>query len=962
MQWPLLSLSSRLRRFAVVLLLPLLASASAAPTNDGFATPVELSGAPVSQPGDNTDASLEPDEWNPGDSGGASVWYRWIAPGGGWYEVTTRSEDPEHDLDTVVALFVAGVSGNLVDAEALGYNDDSSSFGGLQSRLVFFAAAGTDYRIAVHGYDGETGGFLLAINPVPPPPAMITSVEFSPAAVDVGSDLALTTVTVGVRSASPLEGGVLTLFPPDVYAWLGGFELNEESRISGSALEGVYQGVIAVQAYRSPGLYPLQADLWTQDEDHVWSPTGRDWLEDHYLLPSGGRLQVNNTGQVDATGPSLVSLTGLPAVVDLSDGDVEVSVTAGITDDLAGFRFAEIVLLSADDDWEIGYFDDDTLVDGTLLDGAHEAEVRFGNGLPLGTYWVVVELQDLLGNRSVYGGPDGEALPDGVPATIVLTGTPPPNDDFANRIVLGADLLPVVSGTTVLASKQPGEPDFDDQVRASVWYEWTAAASEWVSLEVSAGSGSRWLGLFTGEEVTGLAEVGRNSGGPLVFLASAGQTYQIGVFLSRGSADGPFELTLQPLAAPPALRVMQVSVTPGQVDVGAGSQSVWVELAVQSDSPLLEDSAGFTSLSAALNPDPSVSGLSAVTVWFDPTHRISGTTINGVYRREITLPPFVEPADWFLTVRGNLVGKGSWDWSAQGNDPIHDRYLIPAGSGTVEVSNTGLVDTEAPVLTSFEGLPASLNLSGGSVEVTLTLVVEDDISGFESAFITFYAPGSFGGIYVVGSVGAPNQISGDANSGVYQINYTFGALIPPGEYAFEVSLRDFSGNTRNYGPLPWYDPFPPGSVSTVMVGNDAAGYLGWAAVQDFGPSGRDGPLEDANDDGVSNLLCYAFNISPYGEPARVMTPNNGDLSGLPAISVVGEGSERRLRVEFVRRFTEGNQLSYRVQFGSDPDSDMQDFTGPFEITFIDSDWLRLVALDPVADADRRFARVRVDLQ
>ena len=213
---------------------------------------------------------------------------------------------------------------------------------------------------------------------------------------------------------------------------------------------------------------------------------------------------------------------------------------------------------------------------------------------------------------------------------------------------------------------------------------------------------------------------------------------------------------------------------------------------------------------------------------------------------------------------------------------------------------------------------------------------------------------------MVGTSDASNRISGDANSGIYQTTYTFGDLVPPGEYTFAVDLRDRTGNQRSYSP--WQFSFPAGSDSTVQIINETAGYSGWAAGQDFGPSGRNGPFEDANDDAVPNLLCYAFNIPPYGISARAMTPGNGDTSGLPAISVVGEGSERRLRVEFIRRFTEGNQLNYTVQFGSDLSSGMQDFTGDFEISSIDSDWIRLVALDPVVGADRRFARVRVELQ
>jgi hypothetical protein len=322
----------------------------------------------------------------------------------------------------------------------------------------------------------------------------------------------------------------------------------------------------------------------------------------------------------------------------------------------------------------------------------------------------------------------------------------------------------------------------------------------------------------------------------------------------------------------------------------------------------------------------------------------------------------VVESDWFLTIHCGMDDE-AFRWSLRGMDPLDDEFLIPAGTGKVKVINTGLVDTTAPVLISFTGLPSALDLSAGPAEVALTVAVEDTGGGFENASIIAYAPESFSTILYLGFLNASTRISGDANSGVYQIPYTFDALVPAGDYIVEITLSDRSGNVRTYiaGDSAWASPFPPGSNGSVAISKSSAGYAGWASGQDFGPDGLDGPLEDANADGVENLLTYAFNMAPNGPSARAMLPGVGEVSGLPAVSMVGEGAERRLRVEFIRRISDAHQLDYMVQFGSDLGTAMDDFPGPFEVTAIDADWQRVVAYDPVAGASERFGRVRVEL-
>jgi uncharacterized delta-60 repeat protein len=97
-----------------------------------------------------TEETSEPDHFPPvtTPSTNASIWYRWTAPSND--VVTFRTTGSGYD--TVLAIY----TGSDVGALALVENDDDTG-GGLSSLVTFTAVAGTEYRIAVDGYDGGQG-------------------------------------------------------------------------------------------------------------------------------------------------------------------------------------------------------------------------------------------------------------------------------------------------------------------------------------------------------------------------------------------------------------------------------------------------------------------------------------------------------------------------------------------------------------------------------------------------------------------------------------------------------------------------------------------------------------------------------------------------------------------------------------------------------------------------------------
>ena len=138
-------------------------SLSLAPANDDFANAEQLSGETGSVNGTTIGASMEVGELDHLGYAWNSVWFDWTAPSSGW----TTFETCGSAFDTVLAVYTGS------DVAALGSvagNDDAC---GLESRVHFQAVAGTVYRLALAGYDGETGDFTVAWNRTGPPPLMM---------------------------------------------------------------------------------------------------------------------------------------------------------------------------------------------------------------------------------------------------------------------------------------------------------------------------------------------------------------------------------------------------------------------------------------------------------------------------------------------------------------------------------------------------------------------------------------------------------------------------------------------------------------------------------------------------------------------------------------------------------------------------------------------------------------------
>ena len=133
------------------------------------------------------------------------------------------------------------------------------------------------------------------------------------------------------------------------------------------------------------------------------------------------------------------------------------------------------------------------------------------------------------------------------PFSLNLNFVPAPgNDFFANRTALAGTSV-TVTGTTLNATVEPGEPNYSSLIgvyppnSGSVWYSWTAPASGYVRIQPP----QAYLAVFTGNDLSNLTSVVVGQfGNEIDFDALAGQTYQIAVVQSYLWSPGPFTWSL----------------------------------------------------------------------------------------------------------------------------------------------------------------------------------------------------------------------------------------------------------------------------------------------------------------------------------------------------------------------------------------------------------------------------------
>jgi len=235
--------------------------------------------------------------------------------------------------------------------------------------------------------------------------------------------------------------------------------------------------------------------------------------------------------------------------------------------------------------------------------------------------------------------------------------------------------------------------------------------------------------------------------------------------LSFGLASGQVSDTTPP-------QITGFSFSPATIDVTTDPQTVTLSMNVT------DDLSGVAGIAAAFM---SAGGQYRSPWEFTP---VEGGPLDGRWEGQVTFAPFSESGVW------NVVDVFVYD--VAGNPAFIDPATLPMNQLTV----ISVSDTSPPAITPGSMIlsPASVDVTAGAQEFSLTLAVTDDLSGVEEIFVTFQAPTIPQHTAFLGQVPA-EPVSGDLLNGIYCLTGSVPPHVESGEWAIsEIWLRDKAGN------------------------------------------------------------------------------------------------------------------------------------------------------------------------
>jgi hypothetical protein len=540
-------------------------AAQAAPPNDDLAAATDLGNVfAASGGGSNELATKEPGEPDhAGNAGGHSVWFSWTAPKDMGVTVTTCADQ----LDMLLAVYTGGA----YPLTEVASNDDEQAYCDQRSSVAFAASAGTTYRIAVDGKDGETGEFSLRLDRTPlnddladaesfgsslpwwhegnrlatkepgePGHAGNTgghSVWFKWTAPNSGKfSFSTNQFGDGVCSGNPLDT-LLAVYTGDAYPLTevvsnddGGACEDGSSRVAFEAVEGDSYEIAIDGKNGAVGNLELVVRGEPANDDLAAAESLFGGAE--ASISGNNEFGTKEPGEPDHAGGaggrslwySWVAPAGGAVVVDTCGSELD-TLLAVYTGD--AYPLAEV---ASDDDG------------ATCGGGASQATFEAVQGT---TYKIAVDgKNDAEGQFSLHlrGRPSNDDLIGAKPYSLPLVGD--------TTMELGSNLM---------ATQEPGEPEHAGLGGGrSVWFKWTAPTSGTYSLSTGEyGNGGCYnhfdslLAVYTGNSYPLTEVASDDDGGPcgggasrVVFDGLAGATYLIAVD-GKGGVEGSFALALQ---------------------------------------------------------------------------------------------------------------------------------------------------------------------------------------------------------------------------------------------------------------------------------------------------------------------------------------------------------------------------------------------------------------------------------
>jgi len=243
---------------------------------------------------------------------------------------------------------------------------------------------------------GITGSFTqVGVGDAGVPPKLV-GLELSRTSLDTFASAQELVVTVHVTDDVGLSSFTVGFLGPSASGNGNGPQLNsrfdEADLVSGDARDGVYRKTITVPQYSARGFWKIDSvDMFDKagNENTVNDVNARGFV--------GGFTQ---TGAGDSKAPTLVSLSFGPPTVHVADADQTITVTARISDDLAGMKVGSAIFNSEaiSSQQIITYFGPDQLIDGTATDGTYRWSFTVPRYSAMGKWNLRLDLCDQASN------------------------------------------------------------------------------------------------------------------------------------------------------------------------------------------------------------------------------------------------------------------------------------------------------------------------------------------------------------------------------------------------------------------------------------------------------------------------------------------------------------------------------------------------------------------------------------
>lgn len=518
------------------------------PSNDNFDRAAPVGTGSFSFASFNFNASKQAGEPNHGgNAGGSSIWWKWQAQTDVLVSVDTAgsvglSGDP---LDTLLGVY----TGETVDALTLVAENDNYSSPDGASQVSFLAAAGESYYFAI---DGKSGGgdadegsvffnfVLIETNNLFGSPSTI--VGYDPGVIfgsnegadkeagepehagDAGGSsvwwswVAPQTGPVAISTRDSVIDTLLAVYTGQSLAGLNLVAENDNvtdgvvtSSVSFNAVQGTeYQIAVDGKAGASGGI-----------QLHLKSPANDD-LADAILL-SGPEIELvshNFETTIEVNEPNHLEESAGRSVwwkwFAPKDGRVTVSTSGSNFDTIlaiyAGTSLETLALIAGEDDGENG----------------KTSTVSF-NAANGSQYYILVD-----GSDDVLGSEETDFVGE-IHLSLILERERVVGSFSGGDILAGTSVS--VTGNNTDAFQEPGEPQHAGNAGGkSLWYTWTAPQDGTLFLDTSGSAINTLLGVYEGNSVDTLTQVGSNDdvfpGNQTSAVAVgvlAGSTYHIAV-------------------------------------------------------------------------------------------------------------------------------------------------------------------------------------------------------------------------------------------------------------------------------------------------------------------------------------------------------------------------------------------------------------------------------------------------